>query len=328
MKKSTIQKKLFNQIEKVKPAHLALVDAVAEALGISNDSVYRRIRGEKRIDIDETAQLCSHFQISMDSLVGVSTKNQIQCNYSPLDFSDLSQYMLYVQNLSANIEHVRSFPGSEIILSASDISVFNLLAYKELTFFKLFAWNKNVYGFEDSYEEFVKKLDVDEIAKYYDRIVRDYQLIPSTEVWTANTIDPLLKLLSYHSEIGSFDDKKYPVFLCEQALELMDTLQKWTEKESKGANETPFKLYISETDLEGTFIVLKQQEKTNCIFKLYTINSISTADERFCQETERWLRNTAQRSTLISGASEKERRKFFAAQQKKIRLLMGSIESY
>ena len=325
MKTRNIQEKLFAQIEKMKPAHLALVDALSEALELSNNSVYRRLRGETALNIEETAQLCSHFQISMDSLMDVSIKNRIQCNYSPLDFNDLSQYMLYWQNFSANIERVRSFPGSEMILSASDISAFNLLAYKELTFFKLFAWNKNVYGFEDSYEEFVKKLDVDEIVKYYNKIVRDYQLIPSTEVWTANSIDPLLRLLSYHSEIDSFSDKKYPLFLCEQALNLVDTLQEWTEKGTKGARETPFKLFISETDLEGTFVILKYQDKTKCMFKLYTINSINTDDERFCQETERWLRNTAQRSTLISGASEKERRKFFNAQRQKIRLLMGNI---
>jgi len=135
----------------------------------------------------------------------------------------------------------------------------------------------------------------------------------------------LLQLLSYHSEIDSFSDKKTLLFLCEQALDLMDTLQNWTEKGTKGAKDAPFKLYISETDLEGTFVILKQQGKTTCLFKLYTINSINTDDERFCQETERWLRNTAQRSTLISGASEKERHKFFNAQQLKIRLLMESI---
>ena len=173
MKSRNIQEKLFDQIDKVKPAHLALVDALSEALELSNNSVYRRLRGETALNIEETAQLCQHFQISMDSLMGVSIKNQIQCNYSPLDLSNLSQYMVYVQNLSANIERVRSISSSEMILSVSDISTFNLLAYKELTFFKLFAWNKNVYGFKDSYEEFVKKLDVDEIVKYYNKIVRD-----------------------------------------------------------------------------------------------------------------------------------------------------------
>ena len=325
MKTTVIQTNLFDLIQKSPLAKYALVDEISDTLGISRDSAYRRIRGDMLLDINETVQLCQHYKISMDSLMGVSIKNQIKCNYSPLDLSNLPQYMVYVQNLSANIERVRSISGSEMLLSASDISTFNLLAYKELTFFKLFAWNKNVYGFKDSYEEFVKKLDVDEIVKYYDKIVRDYQLIPSTEVWTANSIDPLLRLLSYHSEIESFSDTKYPLFLCEQALNLMDTLQEWTEKGTKGARETPFKLFISETDLEGTFVILKYQEKTQCMFKLYTINSINTDDERFCQETERWLRKTAQRSTLISGASEKERRKFFTAQRQKIRLLMGSI---
>ena len=66
---------------------------------------------------------------------------------------------------------------------------------------------------------------------------------------------------------------------------------------------------------------------SNCMIKLYTINGLSASDKRFCNETENWLRNLAQRSTLISGASEGKRFKFFETQRKKITDLIEKIQS-
>jgi len=317
---------LFDLIQKELSANLSLVNVISDLLDISADAAYRRIRGVKPIDFEEAVKLCRHFQISMDSFANITRKNKIQCNYLPLNLSDFNGYMIYMQTLSANIERIKTSPKGQIILSALDIPVFNMLAYKELTFFKIFSWYKNVYGFSAGYDEFVEGLNTDELLKLYEKIVKDYQLIPSTEIWTSNTIDTFLRLLSYHYETGSFNDEKFPLFLCEQLLDMMTTLQNWTEKGTKGSQDVPLNFYVSETDLEGTFIILKQQEKTSCILKLYTINSLSTTDELFCQETENWLNNAAQRATLISGASAKTRYKFFNDQRQKIRFLIEKLQ--
>ena len=134
-------------------------------------------------------------------------------------------------------------------------------------------------------------------------------------------------MLDYHYEIGSFNGKEIPLSLCKQLMELIDTLYKWAEKGKKGANETPFTLYVSETELEGTFFILKQQGKATCLVKLFTINNLSTNDELFCRETEKWLLSNAKCATLISGTSKKERVKFFDTQQQKVQSLIEKIES-
>ena len=327
--KKNDQVQFFEMIENVIPAHLKLVDEVSELLKISTDVAYRRIRGATLLSFDETMLLCRHFGVSLDPVIGSTEKTRIMCNYRPLNLIDLSNYLIYVQSLSATFENFLTVPNSEIILSASDIMFFNLLAHKELTYFKLFSWHKGTYGFEGGYDDFVIGLaDYEtEIIKGYEKIVKNYQLIPSTEIWSDYTIDTILRLLNYHYEIGSFSDARFPLFLCEQLLDLIKTIEAWTEKGSKGAKDTPFKFYVSETDLEGTFIILKQAGKINCLFKLFTINSLSISDERFCKETENWLKSTAKRATLFCDASEKERVLFFNGQRQKIRYMMNRIET-
>jgi hypothetical protein len=46
MKTEGAQLQFFKHIKSILPAHLSLVDAVADVLEVSNDSAYRRIRGE------------------------------------------------------------------------------------------------------------------------------------------------------------------------------------------------------------------------------------------------------------------------------------------
>jgi predicted phosphoadenosine phosphosulfate sulfurtransferase len=242
-----------------------------------------------------------------------------------LDLSDSKSLLAYMQALLANMESFRRMPDSEIILSASDIPAFSFIMFKDLAFFKFFSWSKNVYNFPGSYEEFLEGLDTDDFLKCYKAIVNNYQLIPSTEIWSASTIDSFLSLLNYHCETGSFNDKKFPRFICEQLLDLMDQLQNWTEKGLKSPNDTPFKFYVSECAIENTFALFKQPENTKCIIKLFTINSLFVSDEEFCKEMEKWLSDTAQRATLISGGSAKERYKFFQSQKQKIRLLIDSL---
>ena len=99
--------------------------------------------------------------------------------------------------------------------------------------------------------------------------------------------------------------------------------EKLTDEELKNLKE----LYNYSVSLENTFILMKKNGLLRCMMKLFTINSLSITDEQLCKEIEKWLIASIQRSTLISGASEKERYKFFFLQREKIRTLIENVKS-
>ena len=325
-KKSSIQVDFFDRIKKSLPANQSLVHVVSDLLGVCDDAVYRRIRGESLLDIDEIFKLSRHFQISLDSLAGV-TNNQIQCELVPLEYKNPKSYLPSVQDLAVFVDRIRLMPESEIIMPAADVPIPNLYLYPELTFFLLFSWNKSVCGLQDDYEKFVNGLNITELRKCYAQITEGYQLIPSTEIWTDYTIESLLRLLRYHYEMGHFSEIKNPLLLCNQLLELMNTLENWAVKGTKGPDNAAFRLYFSEIDIGNTLIFFKNAEISNCFFRLFICNGLRFSDERFCRDIEHWLQNLVQRSTLISGSSEKERRKFFNGQRQKIEFLMDQIKN-
>ena len=308
------------------PSQFSLVDYVSELLNISQDAAYRRIRGEKRFDIDELYTICSEYDISIDSIFSIKSNGSI-FNYTALDLGDFAHYLSYMQKVSKSIEFVKEGKDKQIIASAIDIPIFHFLPYKELTLFKLFAWTNSVYKYDGSFYSFMKELEHPDLHCCYAKIAADYSQIPSTEVWTTNTIDTIIRLLDFHFETGYFTEKDIPLLLCHQLLQLIENLKNWVEKGYKGNNpSSTFKFYVSDTDLENNFILLRKDNSLRCIIKLFTINSLTTTDETFCKETLNWLESSINRAVLLSGASERDRFRYFNILQQKVRYLIDKFE--
>ena len=320
---------LFELIRKKQAqANEALVDVVSELFGIGRDASYRRIRGDTSITCEETLFLCRHFNISMDSLANiVLDKNYIQCMYSPLLLDNSKDYLDFIKSISYNLEQVRNSPPNEIIMSAVDIPIFRNFAYKELWLFRLFSWSKNLYGFQGNFEDFISIFENNNplTIDFQNKIVSDFLLIPSTEIWTSTTADYTVKLIEYHAEVNHFNSKDSFLILCEHLLELINTMEIWSAIGVKGSGNAPYKFYVSERDIANTFVILKSKQSKAAMLRLYTINGLVVSDERFCNETELWLQNLTQRSMLISESSERERVKFFNAQKQKVKSLIDKI---
>jgi hypothetical protein len=322
-----LQEIIFERIKKEVPSQISIVNTISELFNISTDAAYRRIRGEKRMDIDELNILCQNYNISIDTIFGLQSDNNVIFCYKPLDLSNFEVYVQYTKGLAHTFELMKNAKEKEILFAAIDIPVFHFLRFKDLMLFKIFAWTNSVYKFDGDFVSFVNNIKCPELFDCYKKIVDDYSQIPSIEIWTENTIDTVLRLLDFYFETR-YLNTEIALHLCSNLLELVDHLQEWAEKGQKGLSpvNSSFKLYVSEVDLENSYTLLKKDGVRQCMVKLYTINSMSTYNDAFCDETERWINNAISRSTLMSGASERERIKFFQVMKQKVRFLVDKIE--
>lgn len=320
------QTTLFDIIRKKLPAHLRLADVIGDLLEIGSDSSYRRIRGEKELTLSELIKLCNYFNISIDSIVG-NRNNDIVFKYNPLDLTDLNNYRVYIKQFTESVFVLTNAKKKEIYYTAEDIPIFHFLPFHELTFFKVYVWHNAISDKDITYEKFVQEIkNKEELFECYDKMYKSYSYIPSTEIWTTNTIDPILRLLEYYYDIGTFENTGTAAMLCNQLLQMVDNLIKWTDT-GKKEDLADFKLYLSETHPENSFMLLKNDGVTSVTIKLLTINSIITTTPSFCEETEKWIRNTITKSTLLSGASARERFKFFQTMKTKIDNVMERFEN-
>jgi hypothetical protein len=314
-----LQKVFFEHIKSRLNPNLRLADVVGDVLNVGADSAYRRIRSEKELTLSELKKLCQHFNISMDAILNYQTHN-ILFKYSPLNLNDMNNYYTYMKDLSELIENIAKSKEKEILFMALDIPVSHFSSYLELTLFKIYTWFHSVNNLQITYNQFVDSLDIDRLLVYYNKITDAYKQIPSTEIWTNNTINPILHLLDYYSDMKCFENKETPLILCNQLLQLIESIEINTEKESKEyqGKTVPFRLYLSPVDMMNDFMITKRDGVNVTSIKLYTINGIFTSNEYFCNEVEKWMEDTMSKSLFLSGASARERFRFFNQLKNKV----------
>ncbi len=112
MEQPSVQQVFFQHIKSNLADHISLVDEVAEILNISNDSAYRRIRGEKPLTFEEINILCSHYRVSMDQLFHL--KNDSYLFNGPLANNENFGIESYLEYLLDQLNYFNSFEHREL----------------------------------------------------------------------------------------------------------------------------------------------------------------------------------------------------------------------
>ncbi|MDR1121546.1 MAG: hypothetical protein LBM08_11590 [Dysgonamonadaceae bacterium] len=322
-----VQKLFFEILKSKLPSNYRMADVVGDVLNVGSDSAYRRIRGEKELTLKELIALSQRFNISMDSITNYESNN-ILFKYTPLDLNDMDNYYAYMDDLSNLFEAIAKSMEKEIYFMAMDIPVAHFTPFLELTLFKIYTWFRSVNKLHITYDEFVSQLDILRLSAIYEKIGNAYNQIPSTEIWTKNTIEPTLRLLDYYSDLNCFEKKETLPHLCCQVLQLVDNIEKYTlreEKEYKGKSAF-FRMYLSPVDIMNDFMITKRDGTNVTSIKLYTINGIFTSNEYFCSEVEKWMKDAMTKSLFLSGASARECFKFFQEIKNKVNNLLAKFE--
>ena len=325
MTDSNLQKELFNYIKNSLPPHLSMVDTVAELLGLSYDSVYRRIRGEKPITLDELKLICEHFKLSLDQVLQLHS-NKVLFTDSEAN-GRITSFIQYEQGLIQQLQYFNQFKKKELFYLSKDVPVFHFFYFKELAAFKAFFWAKSILNepqFENSSFN-LKDFDATEYFESGQKILQGYNEIPSTELWNYESINSTILQIEYYRDAGIFENTTdlNTVIDCFDATLLH--LQKQAEKGHKfmpGIGEAgykaPFKFYINEIILGNNSILVSLDDTKTVFINHIVLKYISTSDKNFTQKTFDNFQNLVSRSVLISETGEKERNKFFKSLRERV----------
>lgn len=331
--KKKTQLEFIQRIKESIPKEFSLVDELADLLEVSTDSAYRRIRGETDLSLDELAKICSKYKISFDTFVGGESSN-VSFNYTPLR-NDEKNFETYLKGILTDLKKIASFDEKHITFAAENIPLFHYFNYPELTAFKLFYWNKAIVGAPSLQDkQFDPQYVNEELRKTAKEIFDVYVGIPSTEIWSEQTVNVLTKQIAFFWESGVFKSADDAMKVCEQFEQMVSHLKKETELSSKfvveekwAENENNFQLYESEVTIGNNCILVSLGETKLSYLSYHTFNSMYTSHTEFCNETDAWLKNLIKKSLPLSGVGEKQRFQFFNRIEKDIKKLKESIEA-
>ena len=313
------QKYFFEILKTQIPDNHRLVDLVEETLGMGSDSAYRRISGKKDLTFTEIYTLCKKYNVSLDEVFSYKSGQSVIFQYRTVNLSDQESYIAYIKRLLGIFTVLKSVKMKYLYFTAQDIPFYHFMDFPELIFFKLYAWNEVLSRVPVSFEDFCSKLDKDTILPIHRQMSVAYQQIPSTEIWTVQTFDTILKLIEHYFEIGSFKNKETVFLLLDQLYNLLDTIKNYCNEGYKGkGTQTLFSLYLSSVEVENNRLLIKKDDKMSCTIRLNNVNSITTENEILCSETFQWIEDLISKSILISGTAAKERTNFFNFSQNKI----------
>ena len=312
-----IQMQLFQKIRDQIPGHVSLVEEIAELLEISNDSAYRRIRGEKALSLHEVKKLCQRFNFSIDDLAGSSIET-VTFRINLLNEQKYSFQEWFGTLLSYTL-NTRKSGQAEVIFILNELNIFHMLQFPEVCAFKLFFWQKSNLDFPN-YRDKVFSIDdlSDELINLAPEIIDQYVKINTIELIAEECLNSYLKQLLYYSEAGYFNSRDDALKLCEKLINLLDHQQKQAElglkfpygKHPVGENGN-YQLYRNDIILVDNTILIKSKDTQISIITSNAINLMLTHNHAFFEYNYNWGRNLLTKSILISGTAEKERNKFF-----------------
>jgi hypothetical protein len=309
---NSIQAQLLQSVKEMLPNNLSLVDELADLLQISPDSVYRRLRGETALTIDEVMLLCKQYRISFDSLINISLDN-IAFSYPPLHtYEDFRQYWL---NIIAMMQKMKMAPNRQIKYVADDIPISYHFLYPEHAAFKMFYWMQLLLkDSEVSGKKFTFDIIQPELLEWGKQIHSLYCEIPSIEIWTDESPNSTFRQIEYHWESGLFADSKEALLIIEQYLEILRHIQNQAETGKKiylNQARASFDLYCSEIQVGNNCVLMHAGNTKLAYVRHQTFNTMTTQNAQFCQESEEYIQTLMRKSVLISQVSERQRNQFF-----------------
>jgi hypothetical protein len=317
MDAAQLQTAFFKQIKDQLPQHIALVDVVADKLNISNDSAYRRLKGEKHLTLDEIRVLATGFNISMDSFLhlqnGSVLFNGRNIAREVFDFEN------YLQDMVQHLTYFNSADKKEMFYLNKDIPIFHHFMFPELAAFKCYFWSRyNLDYAKFNRGQFVRDDFIDIVNKTGKKISDLYLQIPSSEIWNLDCINTTIRQIDYYRESRIFKSNEdiEAVYNCLEKL--VDHIEQQVELGYKFPPGKPqqnqkvkYDVYINEFILGDNTIMVEMDGKQMVFLNHNVINYVHTYNPQFVAYSFETLKILLKKSMLISYIAEKDRQLFF-----------------
>jgi plasmid maintenance system antidote protein VapI len=317
MANQVAQDYLFQRIKELLPAHISMVDAVSEILHVSNDSAYRRIRGETPLILEEAKQLCGYFKLSLDQILNLQSGFTLfqteRLHYKNYSFEQ------YLSGILEQLKLINGFIRKEIIYLSKDLPFFHNFFSEPLFSFHYFFWMKSILR-HPLYQD--KNFSLDALSEQVKALGKDilqtYNNIPSTEIWNTECINSTIFQIEYYKDAGFFNSSNDIKLVYDSVEETIYHIKEQAEfgckfipGENPQLKKSNFRFFYNRVTLgDNTVVAVTDLFKT--VFLNYDVmNYMITRDKNFCEDTYTEIQSLIKRSTMLSASSEKQRNIFF-----------------
>ncbi len=315
--------KLFlASIEKALPNHLTLNQALIKTLKINKDAASRRINGKTPITYSEACALSKAYGINLTPAQSTQFSNVV-FGYVPFKSKQVDSKHFF-QTISSLLQDLANQKNAHLLHVAPEVPIYHCYNYPKLLNFRLFYWGKYLLNNPYYAKRVFNEVEIDvNITKHAKKAYENYCCVPSTEIWTPQTIQSILSQLNFCIETGDFSKQSEVESVLKEISEMIQQIKQMAEENNKAYNHdkkinVPFLFYKIDVNINTSNLLAIMDSQKISYQQFNAINFMSTTESAFCEENLEWIQNIQSKSSLLSGAGIVERQRFFNSVTKQI----------
>jgi hypothetical protein len=298
------QQLFLETIKSTLPAYQNFSQSVAEVLDISVNEAYKKIRGNSALSLQQVIKLADTFNVPFT--YRPTQLPTVTFDYMSID-RETPNMLQYLQDLLANLKAIERSKNKHITITTDDIPVFHFFKYPELTAFKLFFWADGTIA---TGTKFSDPFMTDEIIKVSQELNQIYLSIPSTEIWSKDTITGTIEQIRYAYEAGHILDKTLAEKIVEQVRYCLTDMNMYAIGSKKTIDPSHAFTWYNCDVLGSISYLVDFKDHMLCFNRFNTFNYLKTEDPFYCEQTKEWMQRLIKKSVSFSGQGEKHRNKY------------------
>lgn len=312
------------------------VDQIGETLNISKSAVYKRLKGDTMLSMEDLVLLMKTFQFSFDDLI-FDEKKKMGFLF-PYKDREVKSFIDYIEPLKKFVLGANMLPEKRVQYATNEFHFFFYLHDRDLTYFKFYMFAKTVWNLTSYKGKSFNLEDFSEwvlIEKDVDMILRSYYEIDNVEIWNGNVLANTLNQIKYALQSGLFANPEDALLLCDKLETMIMHVSKMAELGKKfmiGQNpeyvDAKIQMYHNEITYTSNLLLLESPQVSQIYFAFDNPNYILSDEPRLVEYTHDWFERIKRNALPISEAANRNRMAFFGQIKKNIEHTKEQIAAY
>jgi len=308
--RSLITTKILSNI----PPRVKSIDYLMEALNISRESVYRRIRGDISFTLEEIAKLSIDLRFSVDELIIKDMHSRVFFDLHISDTQTPSDN--YVTVFEQNFHDLINQPNVKEI---EIIQVLNRVPFEFIVFF--------THLFKFSYYRWMHQTQESSLKYFYSDVILPEKLIGlqqkaienmsklrnCTTIFDPNIFYNLMQEVQYYYKRRLINEDEF-LLLKEDFLGLVNMVENIAQT---GFNKcgTKCNFYLSSINIESSTRYITYDDQTKSQFHINGMEPITVSHPNLCGIHKKWLDSMRKYATFITQSNEILQVRYFNKQR-------------
>ena len=320
MKMDILNSELITAMRAALPEGANLANTLMDMLFLGKEAIYRRLRGEVPFTLTEAAVISQEMGISLDRLVGSRKRDNAVFDLNLVQLSDpIETYYSIISHYVSVLGLIRDEDVSELATASNIIPQAFLLKYEALSRFRIFKWiyQQDQVNFVRTFGE----LNVPEklLSRQKEFVIGSQYFQQATYIWDNNIFQNLITDIRYFTTLGLVTEEEVRLMKSE-LLQLLDELEDIARK-GQFKSGRKVNIYISNINSEATYSYVDAVGIHISLIRVFSINSITSYDDKLFYYLKEWIRTLRKFSTQISESGELFRNRFFNRQRELVKNL-------